>query len=270
MRAISLGYHDVIDDAAEALAAFGPVKMVYKIDRRDFRDHMRSIQMHRRAAVQTIDRRLAWDRVLPVFLTVDDGALSGFTHIASELELHEWRGHFFITTDWIGSPGYMNREQIRELHGRGHVIGSHSKTHPERMAQLSRNELLKEWHESCETLGELLGKRILVASVPGGFYSRPVAETAAEAGIEVLFTSEPTTRATVVDGCLVLGRYSIQRNTPFVASGAIAAGKRWPRWRQSVSWEAKKAVKAICGESYLTIRRMLLSGPARESAAFRR
>ncbi len=33
MRAISLGYHDVIDDAAEALAAFGPVKMVYKIDR---------------------------------------------------------------------------------------------------------------------------------------------------------------------------------------------------------------------------------------------
>lgn len=259
MRAISIGYHDVIDGAAETLALVDPVRMVYKLDRRAFCNHLRSIRLQAGGAeVQTIDSRRVWRRK-PVFLTIDDGALSGYTCVASELELHGWRGHFFITTDWIGKPGFMDRWQIRELRERGHVIGSHSRTHPERMSQLSWGSLMKEWFESCHSLSAILGERVRVASVPGGFYSRRVSEAAAAAGIEVLFTSEPTTRAAVVDGCLVLGRYSIQRGTPLRASGAIAAGATWPRWRQTLSWTAKKAVKAATGESYLAIRRYLLS-----------
>ncbi len=271
MRAISLGYHDVIDEAAEALAATGPVKMLYKLDRRDFCNHLRAIRLQAgEADVQTIGERRAWRRGQPVFLTIDDGALSGYTCVADELELHNWRGHFFVTTDWIGQPGYMDRWQIRELRARGHVIGSHSRTHPERMSQLSWGEMLKEWFESCDTLSGILGERIRVASVPGGFYSRRVAAAASAAGIEVLFTSEPTTHASVVDGCMVLGRYSIQRRTPFGSSGAIAAGESWPRWRQTVSWKAKKAVKAVTGERYLTIRRFLLSGGTEERQALGR
>ncbi len=271
MRAISLGYHDVIDDAAEALAASGPVRMVYKLDRRDFCNHLRSIRLQAgTASVQTIERRRTWTQEQPLFLTIDDGALSGYTCIADELELHNWRGHFFITTDWIGRPGFMDRRQIRELRARGHVIGSHSRTHPERMSQLSWGELLREWFESCDLLSDILGERVRTASVAGGFYSRKVAEAASAAAIEVLFTSEPTTRASMVDGCLVLGRYSIQRRTPFAMSGAIASGESWPRWRQTVSWKAKKAVKAVTGESYLTIRRLLLSGGVQERVALKR
>jgi peptidoglycan/xylan/chitin deacetylase (PgdA/CDA1 family) len=271
MRAISLGYHDVVDEAAEVLAAVGPVRMVYKLDRRDFCNHLRAIRLQAgEARVQTIDRRRTWRREQPVFLTIDDGALSGYTCIADELELHNWRGHFFITTDWIGRPGFMDRWQLRELRARGHVIGSHSRTHPERMSQLGWGDLLKAWFESCDALSGILGERVSTASVAGGFYSRKVARAAAAAAIEVLFTSEPTTRASVVDGCLVLGRYSIQRRTPFGMSGAIAAGEPWPRWRQTVAWKARKAVKAVTGESYLTIRRLLLSGGARERAALGR
>lgn len=104
MKAISIGYHDVVDQAAQTLAAVGPVRMTYKLDRRDFCNHLRSIRLLAgKAAVETIDRRRVWRRQ-PVFLTIDDGALSGYTCVADELELHDWRGHFFITTDWIGSP----------------------------------------------------------------------------------------------------------------------------------------------------------------------
>jgi peptidoglycan/xylan/chitin deacetylase (PgdA/CDA1 family) len=270
LRAISLGYHDVIDESSEA-PALGPVRMHYKLDRRDFCKHLRCIRLQSAEVnVQTIDRFRTWRHEQPVFLTIDDGALSGYTCVADELELHNWRGHFFVTTDWIGQPGFMDRWQIRELRDRGHVIGSHSRTHPERMSQLSWSELLKEWFESCDVLSGILGERVRVASVPGGFYSQRVAEAAATSGIGVLFNSEPTSSATVVDGCLVLGRYSIQRSTPFGISGAIAAGQYAPRWRQTVSWKARKAVKAVTGESYLTIRRFLLSGGSDRRPALKR
>jgi peptidoglycan/xylan/chitin deacetylase (PgdA/CDA1 family) len=271
VKAISLGYHDVIDASPRRPMEAGRVAMRYKLDRRDFCNHLWSIGLQAAAVnVQTIDGYRTWRGERPVFLTVDDGAVSGYTRVADELELHNWRGHFFVTTDWIGRPGFLNRWQIRELRARGHVIGSHSCSHPERMSQLSWRELVQEWSQSCEVLSDILGQRVRVASVPGGFFSRKVAEAAAAASIEVLFTSEPKVRASVAGGCLVLGRYSVQRHTPSGVSGAIAAGARWPRWRQTFSWEAKKVVKAVTGDSYLTIRRFLVSGGVRQQPALKR
>jgi peptidoglycan/xylan/chitin deacetylase (PgdA/CDA1 family) len=252
LKALSIGYHDVVDGTPQ-----GPVKMRYRLDREDFRRHLDAIPAG--VEVQTITRCTAWGREVPVFLTIDDGELSSLTIVAGELERRNWRGHFFITTDWIGRPGFLDRGQIRELHARGHVIGSHSRSHPARMSRLNWDEMLREWRESCDILSGILGERVSVASVPDGYYSRKVARAAAAAPIEVLFTSEPTAAAAVVQGCLVLGRYSVQRHTPAEVSGLIAAGARWPRWRQTISWEAKKAAKAVTGESYFTLRRFLLS-----------
>jgi hypothetical protein len=95
--------------------------------------------------------------------------------------------------------------------------------------------------------------------VADGYYSRKVGKAAAAAGIQVLFTSEPSAKVSVVDGCLILGRYSIQSHTPAAVSGAIAARNQWPRLRQAILWQAKKPLKALAGESYFTIRRILLS-----------
>lgn len=260
MRAISIGYHDVVDGVSDPGAIYQRHGSLYKLDRRDFSNHLRYIRLQSASVpVRTIDRFRRWEREVPIFLTIDDGALSSLTCVAGELERHDWRGHFFITTNWIGRPGFLDRRQIRELQARGHVIGSHSCSHPACMSRLGWDELLKEWSVSCQILSDLLGEWVRVASVPDGFYSRKVAKAAAAAGIEVLFTSEPTASVAVVDGCLVLGRYSIQRRTPAAVSGAIAAGYKRDRWRQTCSWQAKKAVKALTGESYFAIRRFLLS-----------
>ena len=51
------------------------------------------------------------------------------------LERYGWPGYFFVATDWIGRPGFLNAAQFRELDSRGHVIGSHSCSYPERMAR---------------------------------------------------------------------------------------------------------------------------------------
>jgi len=196
---------------------------------------------------------------VPLFLTFDDGAVSSYTCVAGELEQRGWRGHFFVTTDWTGRPGFLAARQIRELHARGHVIGSHSCSHPARMSKLSWEELLREWKESCAILSDILQEPVVTASVADGYYSLKVGKAAAAAGIQVLFTSEPSAKVSNVDGCLILGRYSIQSHTPARVSGAIAARNRWPRLRQAILWQAKKPVKALAGESYFTIRRLLLS-----------
>ncbi|HVG38265.1 MAG TPA: polysaccharide deacetylase family protein [Pyrinomonadaceae bacterium] len=268
IRAISIMYHDVVAAAGdhEASGFPGTDAALYKLDRQQFAAHLRAIAGRVQADPITASPRLAENNGvrMPLLITFDDGGLSAYTHIADMLEEHNWRGHFFVTTDYIGAPSFLNREQIRELDARGHIIGSHSCSHPMRMSRCPWPQMLREWKESVAVLSEITGKPVKIASVPGGHYSRKVAATASLAGIETLFTSEPATKGRVVDDCLVLGRYAIQRWTSPEMTAAIANGEIAPRLRQTLLWNAKKVTKTFGGEYYLKIRKSLLerAGPA--------
>ena len=263
MNYITLGYHDVVEDGSQPADALRKAAHHYALNRSAFQAHLLAIRRRTKAtAVQTIESILT-DTVanpVPVFLTFDDGARCADTCAADELERLGWRGHFFIVTSWIGSLGFIDERQIRELRRRGHVVGSHSHTHPSRMAHLDRASLQREWRQSCRVLSDVLGEAVTTASIPNGYYSRVVAETAAEAGIRNLFTSEPKTSAMLRDGCLVLGRYAVTSQTSDVQAGAIAAGDLAPRWSQAASWKAKKAMKSVGGNAYLKLRGAILSG----------
>ena len=142
------------------------------------------------------------------------------SRIADALERHGWRGHFFVTSSRIDGPGFLQRGTIRDLRRRGHVIGSHSHTHPLRMSHCTEARLRDEWHRSIATLSDVVGEGVTCASVPGGYHSDLVARTAADAGVRFLFTSRPTSRAHRVGDMWVIGRYVLQRST----SAAVAAG----------------------------------------------
>ena len=257
MKAMSLAYHDVVDGSPLPQTDIRPAVALYTLTRDSFQEHLRSIE-ERHAPVDVIRSFRQWGKRVPAFLTFDDGAVNAYC-AAEALEKRGWRGHFFITTNWIGRSDFMNRKQIRELHERGHVIGSHSCSHPARMSHLNGKQLSKEWSDSCATLSDILSEPVKVASVPNGFYSQKVGQAAAEAGIEILFTSEATAVSQMVDGCLILGRYLIRWNTSAEEAGALAAGCLWPRWKQMLLWDAKKVLKGIAGESYLAARRIFLS-----------
>jgi peptidoglycan/xylan/chitin deacetylase (PgdA/CDA1 family) len=257
MKAMSLAYHDVVDGGPLPPSDIRPAVALYTLTRGSFQEHLRSIG-ERHAAVDVIRGFRQWGNRVPAFLTFDDGAVTAYC-AADALEKQAWRGHFFITTNWIGRSNFMNGQQIRELRDRGHVIGSHSCSHPARMSHLTRRQLGKEWSDSRATLSDILGEAVKVASVPNGYYSRKVGQAAAEAGIEVLFTSEATAVSRVVDGCLILGRYLIRANTRAEEAGALAAGRLWPRSKQMLLWDTKKVLKAMLGEPYLAARRIFLS-----------
>ena len=252
-RAIALMYHDVVTDGAFASSGFaGEDAAIYKLDRVQFARHLDGI-----GVTPALVGGSGAVRV-PVYLTFDDGGVSFITNIAPMLEDRGWRGHLFITTDRVGTPGFLTVDQVRELASRGHIVGSHSCSHPRRISSCTPDQLRHEWSDSVRMLEDLTGVPVTTGSVPGGFYSDAVGRAAADAGIRVLFTSEPTTRVSRVGECLLLGRYGIWRDMPPHVSGAIANGARLPRWKQSFWWTAKKLAKAVPGDPYARLRAALL------------
>jgi peptidoglycan/xylan/chitin deacetylase (PgdA/CDA1 family) len=250
-------YHDVVPEEELDSSGFpGAAAAAYKVGVQRFRQQLSAVAAARADAPITATDfvRSAPRKPVPFMLTFDDGGVSAHTVVAGELEQLGWRGHFFITTDLIGRPFFMSREQIRDLHERGHVIGTHSRTHPTRMARCSAAQLLDEWSTSAQVLSELIAQRITTASVPGGYYAKNVAQAAAEAGIKALFTSEPTARCREISGCLVIGRYAVQRSTPPDAVAGFASGALAPRVRQHLLWQSKKVAKKLGGRQYLRVR----------------
>jgi len=175
------------------------------------------------ALVTDIDLRQPGRHVL---LTFDDGGKSA-VQIGDGLAARGWKGHFFIVTSLIGRRTFLTRSEIRYLRSCGHLIGSHSHSHPDIFNALSRERMLDEWQVSCEALAQLLGESCVTASVPGGDSSALVFESAGAAGLRYLFTSEPWLAPRHVGGCWILGRFIPKSWTQSSRVGGLARFRGW-------------------------------------------
>lgn len=250
---VVLLYHDVTPVGQDDLSGFpGPGAARYKLAPDEFRRHLdalRQVNPYPPAACSLSGPALstAW------MLTFDDGGSSSLHPIADLLEERGWRGWFFITTDRLDTPGFLTRPQLGDLYRRGHIIGSHSCSHPLRLSHCSPEMQLCEWRDSRSELESILGSAITSGSVPGGFFSKGVAEAAGQAGLRLLFTSEPMTAPQRIGPCTVQGRFTVYRGmTPSAAAALLKSP--WPRWRQSAWWKTKKLAKSMGGEAYIHLR----------------
>lgn len=246
----ALIYHDIAPLAEQDAYGFaGPVAARYKLDPARFEAHLDAIAATG-VSVGAVRRGAGAE------LTFDDGGASAVS--ASEaLERRGWRGHFFITTGRIGTPGFLAADEIRELVRRGHEVGSHSHSHPTYMGALNRVQLASEWRSSREVLGEILGEAPQTAAVPGGFLSSAVIGEAAQAGYTLLMTSQPTGRASRHAGMLVHGRFTIWASTTPARAAAYARGDHRARAGLWLAWQAKSAPKRLSPHAYEAIRQRL-------------
>lgn len=246
-KTFALAYHDVVPSEQRDAAGFpGPQAAVYKLTPERFRAHLDAI------AERAPELGLT-DGCGRAMLTFDDGGASS-TWIAAELERRGWRGLFFVITERIGEPGFLDREQIRALAAAGHEIGSHSHSHPARMAALSAGELASEWRSSRERLAELLGEPPRSAAVPGGSVSERVIAEAAQAGYERLFTSTPSPRAQRHGELRVLGRFTVWAGDSPRLAARLIGGSKLPHASRRLSWETRSAAKRASPRVYGTLR----------------
>jgi peptidoglycan/xylan/chitin deacetylase (PgdA/CDA1 family) len=260
VKAHSILYHDVVGEGDFDQSGFpGPEAARYKLTRAQFLKHLQIIKETVKTSPATADQFLtnsgpnnSW------LLHFDDGGLSAIDTIAPMLNKLGWKGHFYIPTDYIGRAGFVDAAQVRDLRKQGHVIGSHSCSHPVKISQLNWDAVLAEWTRSKRVLSEILGEEVQVASIPGGFYSRRVAQAAADAGIKILFTSEPVSSPTHTQQFSLFGRYSIVDRTTAHEAAALVSEGNGARRKQYLFWNAKKAAKVMVGPAYAALRRYLL------------
>jgi peptidoglycan/xylan/chitin deacetylase (PgdA/CDA1 family) len=204
------GYHDVTDDPTSSgfqRNSAAPYKMGLQL----FCRHLDRIEAMRLTPARIDDVELSRPG-RHLLLTFDDGGKSALA-VGEELSRRGWKGHFFITTCRIGRRTFLDAGEIRALRDAGHVIGSHSHTHPDIFRDLSPERMLVEWRQSCDILAQILGEPCRVGAVPGGDISGAVLRSAGLSGLRYLFTSEPCLTPNLVRGCWVLGRYCAKAST---------------------------------------------------------
>jgi len=226
LHVASFGYHDVTDDPATS-GFQRPAALAFKHTRRAFAEHLAHIATAGLVPELVVNIEFARPG-RHLLLTFDDGGKSA-VYVSDELSRLGWRGHFFIVTSRIGGPTFLDASEIRYIRSCGHVVGSHSHTHPDIFRDEPPERMAEEWRVSCAILAEILNEPCLVASVPGGDISPTVLRSAPAAGLQYLFTSEPWLAPRQVDGCRVLGRFGPKVATPPTRVGALAQFRGWDR-----------------------------------------
>ncbi|MGI6415817.1 MAG: polysaccharide deacetylase family protein [Thermoguttaceae bacterium] len=256
----TLAYHDVVRDGNPGESGFmSPHADAFKLEHRLFTSHLRSIASAVQETPILLDQLAATaPRGKLWMLSFDDGGASAATTTVDALAEFGWKAHFFVATDFIGHGGFLTAEEIRRLRRLGHLIGTHTCSHPHPTTHCSRERLLDEWGRSAAVLSDILGEPVWMGSIPGGSYSRFVVEVAAEAGLTALFTSEPTSKCWSVGGCRVFGRYAYRRGVSPQTMAALARGELLPRLRQRAAWNCKKVLKKVIGQRVFDLGRRLL------------
>ena len=172
-----------------------------------------------------------------ICLTFDDGFSSDYNLVLPELKRISATATFFIVTDFLDTPNYLTKKQVKYLSDEGMEIGSHSKSHPN-FLMLSPDKRLEELCKSKEILENIIGKPISTFSFPYGFFDDECSWTVFSAGYSICCTSQHG--LSFKEGAMVR-RNSINSQTSMKRIGKIFnAG-----FPQRVVWYLDDRVKVI-------------------------
>ena len=199
---IALLYHEVVDDYAES-GFQNKDNLAYMHKTEVFRKHVKIFKHHLNNLKKSEENYI---------FTFDDGGISNLKS-AAILEENDLKGIYFITTNRIGTRGFLKENDIRTLERNGHRIGGHSHTHPMIFRSLTYKSMLEEWRVSKEILENILGTEVLYCSVPGGDADAKTYESAVEAGFKFIFDSEPIVEPRYLQDSQIFGRLSVKAQT---------------------------------------------------------
>jgi peptidoglycan/xylan/chitin deacetylase (PgdA/CDA1 family) len=122
----------------------------------------------------------------PVMLTFDDTDLSQFTVGNDAMKKAGFKGVYFIMTVSMNRPGYMSRDQIRELSKDGNVIGSHTWDH-QNVKKLKENDWVIQIDKPTKQLQEITGQPVKYFAFPFGLWDEASVEKIREHGFTAAF-----------------------------------------------------------------------------------
>lgn len=180
-------------------------------------------------------------------VTFDDGNESDY-HLAFNLLIKfHIKAIFFITTDFIGKPGYMSKNQIQELSRNGFSLQSHGKTH-NFLTELSTIDLATEARNSKEILEDIVGRSVTNISFPGGRYNRNVLKIIREFGYTEAFTSVPF-QYFKSNSLQIFGRIAMKYNSANILNiEHVLSASTTNKYLMRGAYLTKKVLKVVIGE----------------------
>lgn len=216
---IALMYHEVTDDPAKTGFQRASAR-IYKHRVHEFQMNLDQITCNG-VRPERIDRLGEGERHL--LLTFDDGGRSALT-AADILESRGSTGHFFVVTGLLDTPHFLSKAGVRDLHARGHLVGSHSHTHPDVFRRLTPAQMDDEWRRSRAILEDVIGAPVVAASIPGGHGDLATERTAAGGRLR-LPVHLPAAAGPVADGQDSLRRTRLSEGRHRAGTGRRAGAR---------------------------------------------
>jgi peptidoglycan/xylan/chitin deacetylase (PgdA/CDA1 family) len=124
-----------------------------------------------------------------VRISFDDGNRSDFEIALPTLLELDLTASFFIVAARLEVPGFVTRDDVRNLADAGMAIGLHGFTH-QSWRGLDDHGLRRELIDAKIVLEDVSGRRVTAAACPFGAYDRRVLRALRKAGYEQVFTSD--------------------------------------------------------------------------------
>lgn len=125
-----------------------------------------------------------------VLITFDDGDRSNVEVALAMLAERGLVAEFFVTADFVGTPGMLKPADLRTLTGAGMGLQSHGVSH-RFLADLDAGEMIDELADSKARLEALGGRPVTALALPGGRGGERERVAALAQGYRHLFGSVP-------------------------------------------------------------------------------
>jgi peptidoglycan/xylan/chitin deacetylase (PgdA/CDA1 family) len=203
----------------------------------------------------SISKALEYPQKPSVAITFDDGCETDLITAAPILREYGFGATFYLTSGFLGTPGYLNADQVRALDAFGFEIGCHSMTHPY-LSDLSDAQLKCEIVDAKLQIEQIVGHAIEHFSCPGGRYDRHALEIARRAGFRTVANSRYHANSAGTDR-YELGRVAMMRDLPLGEFGAIC--QRRGLWKKQLQdWTLHGVRRALGNGVYDQVRAALL------------
>jgi peptidoglycan/xylan/chitin deacetylase (PgdA/CDA1 family) len=253
-----LMYHE-IESPGQPLCQNEPGYVRYVLREQDFCQQIEWLQeegIHSLSVSQALDKNTGKrQHDKRVVITFDDGCTSDLFVALPLLKKAGFSATFYITLGFLGRPGYLVPNQVREIADAGFDVGCHSMTHPY-LSDLDESGLRREIADAKTQLEKITGRPVYSFSCPGGRWTPQVAHIARQAGYRSVATSRIAVNGPG-DDPFQLARVAVMRHITFAEYKNLCRGKGL--WQIQFRDFVRGASRRILGNSiYDRIRRQAL------------
>jgi len=252
---VFLMYHE-IELPGRPLCQSEPGYVRYILTDQTFRDQMQWIKDSGFRGL-SVAEALRYPPEPSVCITFDDGCETDLIAAAPVLLAAGFHATFYLTAGFLGMPGYLSAQQVRELDAQGFEIGCHSMTHPY-FPDLPEPELKREIVDAKFQIEQILGHAVEHFSCPGGRYDGRTLEMARRAGFRSVANSRFRSNSAATSR-YELGRVAMLRDMPREEFAATCQNRGL--WKKEWRNRARRAGQRLLGNHfYDRLRAVLLRG----------